>query len=320
MITVGGFNTAIDRLIRVDALRCGEINRALDEQVYPGGKGLHVAQTIAALGERVQLVGLVDAAHRNLIAQHLSKRGTLFHGVEIGASIRTCLAVQDASGRITEVLGQGPQLSAAQRDDLLLTFRRCIDESDLLVLSGSLPRGMAETTYAELVAQVHAMGKRCMVDASGKVMRHAWQAQPFLVKPNRDEITELLGRPVDDLAAAADAALELFSRGVTMPVVSMGAMGAIAVDASGVWHASIELTDIRNTVGSGDCLLAGLAVGTVRGMKLEQTLRLGVACGAANAAAEETGYVERKIVERLLPQVRVQRLADAVKRSSAESM
>jgi len=313
VITVGGFNTAIDRLIRVEALRQGEVNRAIDEQVYPGGKGLHVAQTIAALGERVQLVGLIDAAHRNLITQHLSKRGTLFHGVEIKASIRTCMALQDADGQITEVLGRGPQLNQAQREALLLTFRRCIDESDVMVLSGSLPGGLAESTYAELTAQVHAAGKRCLVDASGPVMREALQARPFLIKPNRDEISELLGRPVDDLDAAADAARELLAQGVAMPVVTMGAMGAIAADASGIWHASIELAQIRNTVGSGDGLLAGMAVGTVRGMTLEQTLRLGVACGAANASAEETGFVERKTVESLLPQVRIRRLADVVK-------
>lgn len=315
MITVGGFNTAIDRLIRVGSLQPGEVHRALDEQVYPGGKGLHVAQTIAALGERVQLVGLVDAAHRNLIARHLSKRHVLFHGVETLANIRTCLAVQDATGQITEILGQGPQLSSSQQESLLSTLQRCLDESELMILSGSLPRGFAETTYAELTTRAHAVGKRCMVDASGQVLRQALPANPYLVKPNRDEIGELLGRPIDDLDAAADAALDLHARGVAMPVVTMGALGAIAADASGVWHASIDLADVRNAVGSGDCLLAGMAVGSVRGLALEKSLQLGVACGAANAVAEETGFVERQVVERLLAHVRVRRLSDAVKRN-----
>lgn len=315
MITVGGFNTAIDRLIRVGSLQQGEVNRALDEQVYPGGKGLHVAQTIAALGERVQLVGLVDAAHRNLIARHLSKRHVLFHGVEIPASIRTCIAVQDANGQITEILGQGPRLNKAQQETLLATLQRCLDESALMILSGSLPRGLAENIYGDLTERAHALGKRCMVDASGQVLRLALPAAPYLVKPNRDEIGELLGCAIDDLDAAVAAALDLHARGVAVPVVTMGAMGAIAVDASGVWHASIELKDVRNTVGSGDCLLAGMAVGTVRGMTLEKTLQLGVACGAANAVAEETGFVERQVVEQWLAQVRVRRLADALKRS-----
>jgi 1-phosphofructokinase family hexose kinase len=308
VITVIGFNTAIDRFIRLDTLRPGEVSRALDEQAYPGGKGLHVAQTIAALGERVQLVGLVDAAHRNMIGRQMCERGVLFHGIEIADNLRTCIALQDASGQITEILGQGPLLDSAQQEALLRAFRRGVDDSDLVVLSGSLPRGFPPTTYAELATYVRDAGKRCLVDAGGELLQHAVQAQPFLVKPNRDEISELLGRPIGDLAAAVDAVHELRIRGVAMPVVTMGALGAVAADANGVWHAAIELAQIRNTVGSGDCLLAGMTVGMTRNMNLEETLRLGVACGAANAQGQETGFVERRAVEALRSQVRVHRL------------
>jgi len=308
VITVIGFNTAIDRFIRLDTLRPGEVSRALDEQAYPGGKGLHVAQTIAALGERVQLVGLVDAAHRNMIGRQMCERGVLFHGIEIADNLRTCIALQDASGQITEILGQGPLLDSAQQEALLRAFRRGVDDSELVVLSGSLPRGFAPTTYAELATYVRDAGKRCLVDAGGELLLHAVKAQPFLVKPNRDEISELLGRPIGDLAAAVDAVHELRTRGVAMPVVTMGAPGAVAADANGVWHAAIELAQIRNTVGSGDCLLAGMTVGMTRNMNLEETLRLGVACGAANAQGQETGFVERRAVEALRSQVRVHRL------------
>lgn len=308
MITVAGFNTAIDRLVRIGELQPGELHRAVDEQVYPGGKGLHVAQTIAALGERVQLVGIIDAAHRNLIGRHLSRRGVLFHGIEIDDSIRTCVALQEPSGRITEVLGQGPQLGLAQRDALLSAVQRCIEDSELLILSGSLPRGLPKETYAQLAAQVRDAGKHCLVDASGEALRLALQARPTLVKPNREEAGELLGRAVDDIDAAVAAVRELRADGIAMPVVSLGALGAVAADADAVWHAAIEPVPTRNTVGSGDCLLAGMAVGMVRGMDLQQTLRLGVACGAANAQGEETGFVERQAVEALLSRVRVQRL------------
>jgi 1-phosphofructokinase family hexose kinase len=308
VITVIGFNTAIDRFIRLDALRPGEVSRALDEQAYPGGKGLHVAQTIAALGERVQLVGLVDAAHRNMIGRQMCERGVLFHGIEIADSLRTCIALQDAGGQITEILGQGPLLDGAQQEALLRAFRRGVDDSDLVVLSGSLPRGFPSTTYAELATYVRDAGKRCLVDAGGELLQHAVRARPYLVKPNRDEITELLGRPVGDLTAAAEAVRELHTRGIAMPVVTMGALGAVAADANGVWHAAVELTQVRNTVGSGDCLLAGMTVGMTRNMQLEEALRLGVACGAANAQGQETGFVERRAVEALLSRVRVHRL------------
>jgi 1-phosphofructokinase family hexose kinase len=308
VITVIGFNTAIDRFIRLDTLRPGEVSRALDEQVRPGGKGLHVAQTIAALGERVQLIGLVDPAHRNMIGRQMCERGVLFHGIEVADNLRTCIALQDANGQITEILGQGPLLDSAQQETLLRAFRRGVDDSDLVVLSGSLPRGFPATTYAELAAHVRDAGKRCLVDAGGELLRNVVSSQPFLVKPNRDEISELLEHPVNDLADALAAARELHVRGVAMPVVSMGALGAVAVDESGAWHASIELAQVRNTVGSGDCFLAGMAVALQRREPLCEALRFAVASGAANAMEVETGYASSVQVRALLGQVRVQGL------------
>ena len=308
MITVAGFNTAIDRFIQIDALTPGEVHRVRTEKVYAGGKGVHVAQTIAELGEHVRLIGPIDAAHHSLIGRQMSARGVLFRGVEIEGELRQCLALQEEGGSITEILGQGPQLSQIEQDALLRDFRRSVEESELVILSGSLPRGFADTLYAELVEYVHGLGKRCLVDASGDALRHAASAKPFLVKPNRDEISQLVGHPVINLQAAEMAVNALRERGVAMPVVTMGELGAVAADETGVWHAQLEPTRLRNAVGSGDCFLAGMAVAIQRRLPLEQALRLAVACGVANAESEETGFAKRSNVDALLPSVSVRQL------------
>jgi fructose-1-phosphate kinase PfkB-like protein len=129
-----------------------------------------------------------------------------------------------------------------------------------------------------------------------------------MVKPNRDEISELVGYPVINLEAAGAAVIALREQGITMPAITMGELGAIAVDDSGVWHARLDVKQERNAVGSGDCFLAGMAVAIQRHMPLEHALRLGVACGAANAMHEETGYVRRAEVDALLPRVRLARI------------
>ena len=308
MITVAGFNTAIDRFIQVDALTPGEVHRVREEKSYPGGKGVHVAQTIAELGERVRLIGLVDQAHEAFITRQLNARGALFHGVAIEGQLRQCLALQEPDGRITEILAQGPQLNPIEQDALLREFGRSVEDSELMILSGSLPRGFADSLYAGLVEYAHGLGKRCLVDASGEVLRHAVDAKPWLVKPNRDEISRLVGYPVTDLPAAEQAVTALRERGVAMPVVSLGELGAVAADESGVWHARLEAARVLNTVGSGDCFLAGMAVAILRKLPLDEALRLAVACGVANAESEETGFARRGHVDALLPRVTVRRL------------
>ncbi|WP_130620022.1 1-phosphofructokinase family hexose kinase [Dyella amyloliquefaciens] len=308
MITVAGFNTAIDHLFLLDALVPGTVQRASRAELYPGGKGLHVAQTIAALGERVQLVGLTDAAHRNLITRRMAERGVLFHGVEIDQPLRTCIAVREREGRFTELLSPGPNVPAATREQLLRTWSRCAEESELLVMSGSLPRGFDADTYALMVRQATAAGMRCLVDASGEALRQAADSHAWLLKPNRDEASDLAGCPVRTLSDAADVVRALHAQGIAQPVVTLGAEGAVGFDGRTAWHASVTLAHSTNTVGSGDCLLAGLTVALKRGEPLEAALRLGVACGAANAMDEETGYVRRECVDALLGQVRVRRL------------
>jgi tagatose 6-phosphate kinase len=309
MIVVAGFNTALDNRIDVEALRVGEVQRVRRMQVSFGGKGLHVAQMIAALGERVRLVGLIDATQRSALERLLRERRVTFHGVEAPGSIRTCLAIRETDGRITELLEPGPDLDAATRTALVDTFRRLALDSDLAVLSGSLPPGFGDDIYADLVSELQAAGVRCLVDASGAALLRAMRARPFLIKPNRDEAAALLGRPVAQIADAVAAVRAFAAQGVAMPVLSLGADGIVAAVDDEVLQADAELVRVGDAVGSGDCLVAGLAVGLVRGEKPEAILRLGTACGTANAAVSGSGYVHRADVDALLPRVRIRRIS-----------
>lgn len=305
MITVAGFNTAIDRLLRIGHLEPGTVMRADRTQVSPGGKGVHVAQALAVLGEEVQLIGLVDEHHASFITHHLAQRGVRFIGVPIPGDLRTCLAIMEADGRTSEVLERGAAIAIDVIDALLAACQAALPGSQALVMSGSLPTGMATNTYARLCASVDV---HCAVDASGEALLHASLAKPYLLKPNRDEAAQLIGHAVNGIDDAVTAARHLLDKGVVHPVVTLGAQGAVAVDAQHAWHATLELDGIRNAVGSGDCFLAGITAGLLRGGDLAHALRLGVACGAANALNDETGWMDDATIGQLLPRVRVQPL------------
>ena len=222
-------------------------------QSWPGGKGLHVALTVAALGEPVRLVGLIDAAHRREFEDALGARGVAFAGVETPGTLRTCLALRDQDGaRITEILEPGPQVDATAREELCSRFLTFARDATLAVLSGSTPPGFDEGAYGELVASLRDGGVRCLVDASGGLLRRAVEARPFLVKPNREEAAALSGEPVEGTRAAARVARALAARGVAMPIVSLGAAGAVGVSEGRAVHASSRAGP--SAVGSA-CLL-----------------------------------------------------------------
>lgn len=306
MIAVGGFNTSIDKALDLDDLRPGAVHRVRRAQAWPGGKGLHVAATAAALGEPVVLVGLIDSAHRRQFEDVLGARGVEFEGVETRSGLRTCLALRDQGGaRITEILEPGPELDAETQEELRARFVAAARRSALAVLSGSAPPGFDDGVYGRLVASLREDGVRCLVDASGGLLRRAVEARPSLVKPNREEAEALTGQTVDGPAAAARVARALVARGIETVIVSLGAAGAVAASGDRVLHGSVSVPGAVHPVGSGDCLLGGVAVALTRGEGLDDVLRLGVACGAANTMTAETGWVRREDVDALAPRVSV---------------
>lgn len=306
MITVGGFNTSIDKTMVMAQLRGGAVNRASSVQAYPGGKGLHVACAVAALGEPVSLVGLIDDTHRRFFEDALSARGVSFHGIEVPGTVRTCLAIREpGETRVTEILEPGPEVGEAAQRALCEAFLSSAARSSLAVLSGSVPRGFRGDVYARLVGALREQGVRCLVDASGALLQTAVDARPFLVKPNREELKAVFGEPIHGVKAAAAAARRLCARGIAVAVVSLGTEGALLASEGRVWHALGPAGPAENAVGSGDCLLAGVAVGLQRKLPLDEALRLGVACGTANTLSPETGFVKQEDIDTVLPQVRV---------------
>jgi tagatose 6-phosphate kinase len=303
VITVGGFNTSIDKSMAADRLTPGAVNRVRDVRAAPGGKGLHVALAVAALGEPVCLVGLIDAAHRRAFADALARRGVHFDGVESPGGLRTCLAIHEASGRVTEVLEPGPETDDTTREALCARFLARASRSPVAVLSGSTPPGFGDGVYGDLVAALRASPARVLVDASGVLLEAAVAARPFLIKPNRDEAEALSGAAIEGPAAAVKVARTLLARGPGTVILSLGEAGAVGATEGRVAHALVHVDQVVNAVGSGDCLLGGVAVALARGMGFEEMLRLAVACGAANAVSRETGWFEKADVEALRARV-----------------
>jgi 1-phosphofructokinase family hexose kinase len=302
MITVAGYNSAIDRLVDVAALRPGEVVRSTAADERPGGKGVHVAQTIAALGVPVTLVGLCDDAHAAEFSERLRLRGVDFRAVRSPVPLRQCLAIREANGRITEILERSEDAGEDTRFVLDQVLRHWAGESEAVVCTGSLPPGFAPDYYARVASE---LALPCAIDASGDALRAAADGSPWLLKPNAAEAADLLGAPVATLDDAATVARALHARGVRHAVLTMGGQGAVGIDEHGAWKASLQVEGVRNAVGSGDCFLGGLVASLVRGERLDDALRLAVACGAANALGDETGFVRIDTVDGLRPLVRV---------------
>ena len=308
IITVAGFNTSVDRWLELARLEPGEVLRVDRVGAAPGGKGLHVALTCAALDEEVRLVGIVDAEHEGYFSEFLHEAGVRFQGVEVGGDVRGCLAIREGDGRTTELLELGPELDDVECGALDSSVHFGVGHTDVVAFAGSVPRGYPSSGYAELIARVRGAQARTIVDASGELLTSAIEAAPELVKVNRDEAAELTGRAIGGAADAMAAAGAMRERGAGAALVTLGGGGAVLATDDGGWTLSVpDGLEVKSTVGAGDCLLGGVAVGFARRLPWDEVLRLGGACGAAKTQRAETGLLHRAGIETMQQAVEVAR-------------
>lgn len=275
-------NPSIDRTVSIDRLDVGEVNRATSSRIDPGGKGINVARALAANGSDSLAVLPSGGPEGHLLEELLRTSGTAYQAVPISGTTRMNIAAIEPGGATTKLNEPGPVLAPHEHAALLAAVaERIAAGADWVVGCGSLPPGMPEDVYADLVRHAHAAGAQVAIDSSGAPLSAAVPAGPDLIKPNLEELQELVGRGLRTLADVRDAAAALVQGGIGTVVVSLGRHGALLVGAEGIAHATAHIERPVSTVGAGDSLLAGYLHAVTHGAAPSQALATGAAWGAA---------------------------------------
>lgn len=309
MVVTVTLNPAVDQTLFLDGLAVGEINRARASQLDPAGKGINVSRVVDRLGWPTVAFGFVAGEVGEIVRRALDAEGVQQHFVTVPGQTRLNVhVVEEWQRQETSIHAPGPEIAQEHWRELhgLLDF--WLRAARVLVLAGSIPQGLPDTIYADLVAEANRAGVKTILDADGEPLRLGVAAKPYLIKPNADEAAALLGRPLTDLPAILAGARELCNQGIRVVVISMGAQGAICAEGKQAWRVTPPPVEAHSNVGSGDSLVAGLAVALSRDEPILEGMRLGTAAGAATAMTPGTALGTASEVQALLPGVQVQEL------------
>ena len=257
MIVTLTLNPSLDRTVDVDALERGTLIRTSEPVLEAGGKGVVVARALSANG--VAALGIVAVAGpEGAELSHLLERdGILCRFVPVSGRTRSNLTICEPDGTVTKINEPGSPLTDADVTALATAVRTSVRDGDWLVLSGSTPPQFDPARLATLLGEATAAGASIAVDSSGNALEAAIASRPRIVKPNRAELAELVGRDLSSVADVVAAAEEVRARGVEIVLVSLGSEGAVLVGPDGMLMGESPVDQIRSTVGAGDSFLAG---------------------------------------------------------------
>lgn len=307
MIGTVTLNTAIDRSYVIDKFSAGTVNRVRSCMYTAGGKGINVSRVARLAGEQVVATGFAGGHAGDYIVQELEKQDIIPFFVRTKGESRSCINLfERESHSRTELLEPGEEVTKEEQLQLLEKVSVMAAQCSVIVISGSAPKGTDPRLYSEIIKLTRRMGKRALLDTSGELLTTALTAGVYLVKPNLDEISALSRKKLETEVQIGMEAQRLRKMGAEIAVISLGRDGAVIAYGKETYRVRVPEIKAINTVGCGDSMMAGFAVGISRGYGREDMIRYASAVSSANAMQERTGFISMKDVTRLLPEITIE--------------
>ena len=307
MIFTVTLNPAIDKTVVIPNFRVDTVNRIGDMRIDVGGKGINVSKCLRNLGLDSQAAAFLGGAAGEESLRLLKEANVTPLVVNVPGTTRTNLKIIDPElHQNTDINEPGPQVN----EDLMNQLRDAIAEKmqpgDVVILAGSLPKGATISTYRDWTEFFRAKGAKVFLDADGESLRLGLEAAPYMAKPNNEELSRLLGKPLETQEELIEAGRELLKKGVEDVVISMGGDGALFVTKEKVIRANPLRVPVRSTVGAGDSMVAALAYGYDQKLPREQTIKLSIAISAASVMCDGTQAPDVETIKELYQKVTIE--------------
>jgi 1-phosphofructokinase/tagatose 6-phosphate kinase len=312
LIVTVTMNTALDRILTVPNFQRGQRHRASEKLTLAGGKGVIVARALKRLGVPVVATGLVGGRNGRRILEELNEEAVLNDLVRIEDESRTSTAVIDpTSGEYTEIIEWGPLVHPEELEILREKIDYLSRGAEMVVFAGSLPRGVDESFYAEMIRDLGRHGVSTVLDTEGEPLRLGVEAEPELATPNQLEAESLVGQEFsdeDDFSLALDTITEMGARNVLVKH-DRGVFAHLRREKERGrplrFRVEAPAVEIVSPVGAGSVLLAGFIAARLEKLPPDEALRRAVAAGTASTLVVGSGQFEVREAGRLVHDVSV---------------
>ncbi len=307
MIICFGTTPAVQRSMTFDAFSIDGVNRTADVHQYASGKAVNAARVLQTLGERPMVMGFCGGEAGRFLTHDLDSVGVAHDMVKVDSNTRTCVTIVDRGhGTATELVEEAGPAAPKCYPLLLAKFESHVHKATAVLVAGSVPPSAPKKLYADAIRTAVDAGRFVLLDAAGEPLRLALASRPTVVKPNRKELEQTVGHPVDTDEALKDAIRKLLAEGPTWAIVTHGGGDTVVSDGKSFWKIASPTVAVLSPIGSGDAFAAGLLAGVARGEDVPEACKTAVACGAANAMTALAGHLKSHDVKRLVESVELQ--------------
>lgn len=267
------------------------------------GKGVNISRALKKTGvESLAFLVLGDengeSFERGLAADKLSYRA-----ITVKGRIRENITLHTEGADETRISFAGFKSDAALLDKITEMLSSEIDSDTVVTFTGRAYDGVSTSEIKRFLHGLEAKGARIVIDSKSFGINDIIEMKPWLIKPNQEEISEYLGRPIETFEQVAQAAEELYGKGIANVMISLGEKGAMLVCGEGKFVATPPKINAISTIGAGDSSIAGFLAAAAEGENAEGMLVRAVSYGSAACMTEGTRPPKAEDVKSLITKI-----------------
>lgn len=301
MIYTCTLNPSVDYVMELANVEIGDLNRAKNTEIYPGGKGINVSRVLKRLGVSSTTLGFVGGFTGDFIIQSLKKEEISQDFITVKEPTR--INVKLKSGAETEINGEGSSIT--QNDEIrLLEKIALLNANDYLILAGSVPPNCSKSLFQKIATEVNKTGAKLIIDTSGEALKEVIKCKPFLIKPNQHELGELFQVEISSVKEAVIFGRKLIKEGPENVIVSLGEKGALLLTKEFTAFANVPKGQLKNSVGAGDSMVAGFTASFIQQKDILMAFRYGIAAGSATAFSSD--LCDKESLEKLISEIHIE--------------
>lgn len=298
-------NPAIDKTGYIEEFELNKLNRLEDVYLTIGGKGINVSRTLESLGYKSKCISFLPKENGAFLKQELQQALVEECLIEVEGRVRTNMKIV-SQGALTEINESGFEVNSLILDTLSKTINESVQEEDILVISGSVPKGTPKDYYQKLIHKMKEMKVKTLLDADGELFKEGLKALPTIIKPNVYELCQYFG--LDETISEKEIityASKWIHDGIELVVVSMGEQGSLYISNELILKAHPLKLDVASSVGAGDALVAAIAYAYEHDYKLKKLAQLAAATSSAAVTTKATIAPSKDMIDTLMKQVKI---------------
>lgn len=309
MILTLAMNPAIDKTLTIDNFTVNHVNKVMDVRLDAAGKGINVSKVVKVLGGRTKVIAFLGGKNGNFIADALEKDRLSLVKIPIEKETRINTKIVDpVLNTYTDINEKGPFITPENLELFLKQTINYASGDSMVVLTGSVPPGVHENVYRDLIIKLKSFGVKTVLDASGSLFSKALEGRPYLIKPNIHELESYFNKKLETRQAIIDAGKTLLDKGLEIVVVSLGDKGALLMTSKSTLFSQGLRVDVKSTVGAGDAMVAGLCYGLSKNIPLKESFALAIASSAGQIMVEGSKPPSLDLIYKLIKDVTIEEL------------